>query len=111
MRSIVLNQNAPVSVLFLPVNASLLEVCKPQVIIYVVHNFEKNACSHNSTISLCKRINTCHLPAIVGSMVVAKGTSQFMVEGHRTQIYHSGLACTTLPVHGGICVIFKLTPL
>ena len=83
MRTTVLNQTASVSDFFLPVNSSFLQASKSQVTIYVMHNFVKNACSQNVTISFCKRINTCHLPALVGSMVVDKATSQFMVEGHR----------------------------
>ena len=77
MITIVLNQNASVSVFFLPVKFSFLQACRSQVIVCVMHNFEKNVCSQNVTIYFCKRINTCHFPAFV-----AKGTSQFMVESY-----------------------------
>ena len=43
MRTTVLNQNASVSVFSLPVNSSFLQACESQVIVYVMHNFEKNA--------------------------------------------------------------------
>ena len=44
VRTIVLNQNVSVSAFSVPVNSSSLQVCKSQVIVYVMHNFEKNAC-------------------------------------------------------------------
>ena len=78
-----LNQNASVSVFSLLINSSFLQACKSQVIVYVMHNFEKNACSQNVTIFFCKRINTFLFPpALVGSMAIAKETSLFMVKGH-----------------------------
>ena len=41
MRTIVLNQIASVSVFSLPMNSSFLQACESQVIVYVMHNFEK----------------------------------------------------------------------
>ena len=84
MRTILLNPNASISGFSLPVNLSFLQVHKSQVIVYLMPNFKKNACLQNITVFFLKRINTCHLlTALVGSMVVAKGTSQFIVKGHR----------------------------
>ena len=66
MRTTVLNQNASVSVFSLSVNSSFLQACKSQVIINVMHNFEKSACSQNIPIFFYKRINTCHLLICLG---------------------------------------------
>ena len=66
MTTIVLSQNASVSVSSLPVNFSFLQACMSQVIVYVMHKFEKNACSQNVTIFFCKRVNTCHLLTCLG---------------------------------------------
>ena len=61
MRTIVLNQNASISVFSLRLNPSFLQARKFQVIVYVMHNLEKNASSQNVTIFSCKRVNTYHL--------------------------------------------------
>ena len=42
--------NASVSVFSLLVDYSFLQACKSQSTVYVMHNFEKNACSQNVTI-------------------------------------------------------------